>query len=82
MIYTLTVSSQGQVIIPSQIRKSTGIKPGSKLHLSVTQTPIGPQIRLTPEVSDWTKRFAGSATGLYGDINKYISNERNSWDRN
>jgi len=81
MTYTLTVSSQGQVIIPAKVRRLTGLKPGSKLHLSVTDTIAGPQIRLTPEITDWIDRFAGSATGLYGDIDKYIEDQRNSWDR-
>lgn len=81
MTYTLTVSSQEHVVIPAQIRKLAGLKPGSKLHLSVSDTVAGPRIRLTPEVTDWVKRFAGSATGLYGNVDKYIQEQYNSWNR-
>lgn len=81
MTYTLTVSSQGQIIIPSRLRKTVGIKPGDKLTASVSNSMGSLEIRLKPGSADWIRRLAGSATGLYGDIDKYIERERASWDR-
>ena len=81
MTYTLTVSSQGQVVIPNQMRKLAGIKPGDKLTASVSHTIGGLEIRLKPKSIDWVRRLAGTATGVYGDVNKYIDHERASWDR-
>lgn len=81
MTYTLTVSSQGQVIIPSHLRKAVGIKPGDKLTASVSNSMGSLEIRLKPGSIDWVRRLAGTATGLYGDVDKYIKHERTSWDR-
>lgn len=81
MTYTLTVSSQGQVIIPSSLRKTVGIKPGDKLTASVYSSMGGLEIRLKPGSVDWIRRLAGTATGMYGNVDKYIEHERASWDR-
>lgn len=81
MIYTLTVSSQGQVLLPVQMRKIAGIRPGDKLTASVARTVGGVEIRLKPGSIDWVRRLAGTATGFYGDVDKYIEHERASWDR-
>lgn len=40
----ITVSSKGQIVIPSEIRKELGIKAGSKLNMHITDN----QIVLTP----------------------------------
>jgi len=31
-MYTITVSSKYQIVIPAEIRRALGIKPGEKLH--------------------------------------------------
>ena len=80
MIYTLTVSSQGQIVIPSQVRKKLGIKSGDTLIASVTSSVGGPEIRLKPGSADWVRRLAGSATGVYGDVKDYVAQERRTWD--
>ena len=81
MTYTLTVSSQGQIVIPATLRKLLDLKPGDKIIASTLKTVGGTEIRLKPGSIDWVRRLAGSAKGIYGDVNKYIEHERNSWDR-
>lgn len=76
----LTVSSQGQIVIPSKARKLLGIKAGSKLRLKVTKGKI-PAATLTPKPENWVEFYAGLGKGLYGDVDKYIEKQRKSWDR-
>lgn len=80
MNVTLTVSSQGQVVIPKKVRDRVGIKPGGKLLLTVTETATGPEIKLKPNPISWARRLAGTAKGIYGDVEEYIDKERNSWE--
>lgn len=81
MIYTVTLSSQGQVVIPSKVRKAVGLKKGAKLHLTVKKSRLGSKLTLRPDEVSWVDRVAGTATGFYGNVDEYIKNERNSWDR-
>lgn len=81
MTYTLTVSSQGQVVLPVRMRKIAGIRPGDKLTASISQTVSGVEIRIKPGSIDWVRRLAGTAMGFYGNVDKYIDHERASWDR-
>ena len=81
MNYSLTVSSQGQIIIPIAVRNRVGIKPGSKILLTVKDTSTGPVLKLKPNPKSLVMSLAGSAKGMFGDVDKYIENERNSWDR-
>jgi AbrB family looped-hinge helix DNA binding protein len=80
MTYTLTVSSQGQVVIPSDVRKYLGISAGSKLTLRPSKIGKLPTASLEPKTS-WVQRVKGIAKGMYGDVDAYIENERKSWDR-
>ena len=34
-----------------------------------------------PNKINWTRRVAGIASGVYGDVDKYIEKERASWDK-
>ena len=79
MTYTLTVSSQGQVIIPADIRRYLGVKPGSKITLRPTKMGDLPTATLEPPVS-WVKRIKGVAKNTYGAGEVYIDQERQSWD--
>ncbi len=81
MTYTLTVSSQGQVVIPSQVRKAMGISKGAKIKLQLEKTGNVPTALIIPANIDWAKRVAGIAKGYYGNVDKYIERERASWDR-
>jgi AbrB family looped-hinge helix DNA binding protein len=80
MTYTLTVSSQGQIVIPSEIRKYLGVLPGSKIKIRKALHGKTPIATIEPP-SSWVERVAGTATGMYGDVDKYIEEQRNSWDR-
>lgn len=80
MTYTLTVSSQGQILIPSLIRKHLGIAPGSQIKIRPTLQGRVPIATLEPPVS-WVDRVAGIAKGVYGKGEEYIQNERKTWDK-
>ncbi len=81
MTYTLTISSQGQIIIPAQVRRAMGLDKGSKVRLRLEDRARTPTIVVEPDKVDWVKRTAGIAKGFYGDVDKYIEHERASWDR-
>lgn len=81
MTYTLTVSSQGQVVIPSQLRKLWGLKTGHKLILDINKQHPLTAGTITPQPKSWVDRVKGIAKGAYGDVDKYIEHERASWDK-
>lgn len=79
MTYTLTLSSQGQVVIPSKARKKLGLRPGSRLVMSLTTKGITPKATLEPEPESWVTHVAGLGKGIWGKGEKYIEKERKSW---
>lgn len=79
MIYTLTLSSQGQVVIPSRVRKKLGLKPGSKLLMAVENKGITPKAILEPQPESWVKKVTGLGRGVWGNGEKYVDQERNKW---
>lgn len=79
MIYTLTLSSQGQVVIPSKARKKLGLKPGSKLVMSVKTKGSVPKAILEPEPESWVSHVIGLGKGIWGKGEAYIEKERKSW---
>lgn len=81
MIYTLTLSSQGQVVIPSNARKKLGLKPGSKLLMSVENIGIAPKAILEPQPDSWVKKVTGLGCGLWGKGEEYIDQERKQWNK-
>ena len=81
MIYTLTLSSQGQVVIPSNARKKLGLKPGSKLLMSVESKGIAPKAILEPQPESWVKKVTGLGRGIWGKGEDYIDKERNEWPK-
>ncbi|MEK9143392.1 MAG: AbrB/MazE/SpoVT family DNA-binding domain-containing protein [Patescibacteria group bacterium] len=81
MTYTLTVSSQGQVVIPSNVRKLWGIKSGHKLILDINRQHPRAVGTISPQPVSWVDRVKGIAKGAYGDVDKYIEHERASWDK-
>ncbi|GAB3523641.1 AbrB/MazE/SpoVT family DNA-binding domain-containing protein [Arthrobacter monumenti] len=59
----LTISSKGQLTLPSAVRKSMGLKKGDRLEASfdedqqrITITPIAPIAELSARVSSYAKR--------------------------
>jgi AbrB family looped-hinge helix DNA binding protein len=59
---TITVSSKYQIVIPSQIRESLGIRPGEKLHVIEYRG----RIELVPVRS--IKSARGSLKGIDTDV--------------
>ena len=80
MTYTLTISSQGQIVIPVHVRQHLGVKPGSKLTLRTDQVGELPTATLEPPVS-WVQRVKGIAQNVYGDVDQYLKAERESWEK-
>ncbi len=80
MTYTLTVSSQGQIVIPSKVRKHLGIKPGNRIVIRSSTQGRVPTAVIEPKVS-WVKRVSGIAKGIYGKGEEYIDKERETWDK-
>ena len=80
MNVTLTVSSQGQIVIPVKVRKALGVIPGSKVTLTLTSTQPIPTVTLQPEPKSWVKQVAGTGQGLWGNAEEYIKKERDPWD--
>ena len=78
MTYTLTVSSQGQVVIPVEIRKHLGIKPGSKITIRPDYQGQLSVATIEPPTS-WISRVKGISKGIYGKGENYVSRERKSW---
>lgn len=76
MIQT-SVSTKYQVVIPKVIRKRMKIKSGQKLIVSTS----GDKIVLTPQKKwpeDYYKELGGVWKGV--DVDKYLEEERNSWE--
>lgn len=77
----LTLSSQGQVVIPSKVRKLLGVKSGEKLSLTISNTGILPTAVIQPQPKSWTKVVTGLGKGIWGKGEEYIRQERKSWER-
>ncbi|MBI5614529.1 AbrB/MazE/SpoVT family DNA-binding domain-containing protein [Candidatus Gottesmanbacteria bacterium] len=77
----LTISSQGQVLIPIRARKILGVVPGDRLKLRVVQNDALSSLVLELPTKSWTKRIAGVAEGQYGKGEEYVSSERDAWSR-
>ncbi len=69
---TTTVSSRGQVILPSIIRKNKKIKKGAKYIIEVK----GDKIILIPINRDYFERLSGSISSRKGKLLKALSQEK------
>ncbi len=81
MTYTLPISSQNQVTLNRALRKHLEVD--SKSKVVATPTILGSRkvVILEPPTKSWVERVAGIGKGMYGDVDEYIKNERDSWDR-
>lgn len=78
------VSTKYQVVIPKEVRKKIKIQPGQKMNVNLN----GKQIILTPAETtsdkdwkwpqDYIERLGNPWEGV--DVEKYLEEERNSWD--
>jgi AbrB family looped-hinge helix DNA binding protein len=73
-----SVSTTGQFVIPSEIRESLGIKPGSRI--AVTQE--GSRIVLEPvseELVDRTRGLFSGTPSLSEELKRQRRQEKNKW---
>lgn len=78
--YRLKVSPQGQITLPKKVREEAKIK--NSIMLDIDTSNKLTTLTLYPEPEDWYDLVKGSGRGLWGeDIDKYIEDERNSWER-
>ncbi len=66
---TTTVSSRGQVILPSKLRKKNEIKKGMKFTIEIE----GNKIILIPINKDYFERLSGSISAKKGKLLKALS---------
>lgn len=73
---TITLSSKYQVVIPKQLRRSLGMRPGQKLR--IYQSKAGTLEISTKSALD---DLVGSVQGAWGkDPVAYIRKQRDEWD--
>ena len=72
---TVKVNSRNQIVIPKQAREHLGVAPGDEL--LVIERRDGMLLVAKPQ--DLVASLRGSASGAYGDIEKYLKKERRSW---
>jgi len=77
-----SVNIKYQVVIPKAIRKKVKVKPGQKMNVNVS----GEQIILSPAPAktkwNWPHDHIKKLGGIWKpeEIDKYLEEERNSWD--
>jgi hypothetical protein len=81
MTYTLPISSQNQVTLNGALRKYLDVTPKSIVVARPTILGSRKVIVLESPTKSWVARVAGIGKGMYGNVDEYIKNERNSWDR-
>lgn len=68
---TAIVTTKGQIVIPSKIRRKLNIKKGTKLYIEEK----GDELCLRPITSDYFKKIAG-VLSTKGKLTKTLLNER------
>lgn len=81
MTYPLPISSQNQVTLNRAILKYLEVASKSKVVATLTKLGSRKVVILEPPTKSWVDRVAGIGKGMYGNVDEYIKNERNSWDR-
>jgi AbrB family looped-hinge helix DNA binding protein len=72
-----TISTKYQVVIPLDIRRSLGLKPGQKVKFSV-----GKDKKVEIDTRSPVSMLAGKYTGYWGDKpEEYVRKIRDEWDR-
>lgn len=68
------VSARNQIVIPREVRKALGLKPGDRLLVVVSNNCLV----LTKKPKSYRKAILGIGRGLYPP--DYLQKERESWD--
>lgn len=73
------ISSKNQIAVPAELRKKLGVGPGDTLIVEVCDD----HAYIMPEPKDWVKAMRGLHKEIWAgiDVDKYIREERDSWDR-
>lgn len=81
MIQT-SVSTKYQVVIPKEARKKLKIQPGQKLNVNVSGEQIILSRTITKTKWNWPRDHINKLGGIWKpeEIDKYLDEERNSWD--
>ena len=76
------VSTKYQVVIPKKIRKEIGIKPGQKMDIKLEGKKIVLTVGNDFKNWKWPEDYYQSLKGIWkpGEAEKYLEEERNSWD--
>ncbi len=69
--------AKGQIVIPKAVRQTVGIKPGSRLHVTVH----GKQILLSPLPGDPIRALRGIAKGGPSLTNALLEDRKEDLDR-
>lgn len=74
------VSTKGQVVIPQEIRRKMGIKPGDRLVIVG-----GEHEAVLMKARRYAESLRGLGGGVYGrtreEIDAYVRGERQTWER-
>lgn len=83
MSTTLTMSPQGQITIPVELRKLLDLKPGSRLILDVVDWVKEKVMVLQRRPKSLSSYTLGLGKNSWWGVDpvKYIREERNSWDK-
>lgn len=76
------VSTKYQVVIPKKIRRQIGLKPGQKLDIELSGDKIVLTAAKPLEEWKWPEDYLKYLPNPWEgeDSEKYLENERNSWD--
>jgi len=74
-----TVSSANQTALPSLVRKSLKVKSGDKLMWEIDHKTGKVNVKAAPR--DLVAYLHGSGKGVYGNVDNYIKELRDEWDR-
>lgn len=76
------VSTKYQVVIPKEARKKVGIKPGQKMDVEITNNRIVLSKIKQGGKLNWPEDYYKKLGGLWKhtNIEKYLEEERNSWE--
>jgi AbrB family looped-hinge helix DNA binding protein len=73
-VYTTTVSSRGQVVLPSPVRRKLGLRKGTRINIMIGEIGEG-TIILQPLHADAIRKVRGSLPGA-GEALDYLQAER------
>jgi AbrB family looped-hinge helix DNA binding protein len=73
-VFTTTISSQGQIVLPAPVRSRLGLRKGMRINISLTGGEEGPII-LQPVTGEFINRLCGSFKGA-GAALEFLRQER------